>query len=122
MLKIKKEDMAEKNVNTAAESVQAGLLTLDNVSVKDAGRSLSSVYSRERRALIEPFAKMVRDDRLRASSSSASRLKGFMRDLRSDMGLDQLSETALTQLYNSFAASLKNALAVAKADKKYEDA
>ncbi|MDE5870659.1 MAG: hypothetical protein K2H22_01760, partial [Muribaculaceae bacterium] len=36
--------------------------------------------------------------------------------------LEQLSETALPPLYNSFAASLKNALAVAKADKKYEDA
>lgn len=118
MASTKKEDTAED----PAQSVQAGMLTLNNVSVKDAGRSLASVYSRERRGLIEPFAKMVRDDQLRATPLSASKLKGFMRDLRIEGGLDMLSESALTQLYNSFAASLKNPLAVAKADKRYEEA
>ncbi|MDE6561191.1 MAG: hypothetical protein K2K75_07415 [Muribaculaceae bacterium] len=104
-----------------ARKVQAGILTLHNVSVKDAGRSLSSVYHRERRGLIAPFAEMVRDDQLSASPLSAMKMKGILRDLRNG-GLDTLSEAALTQVYNSFGASLENVLAVAKADKRYEDA
>lgn len=113
--------MAEKKNNAEAD-VKAGILTLNNVSVKDAGRSLSSVYHRQRLGLIQPFARMVRDGQLNATPMSAMRLKGFMRDLRLDGGFDLLPEAAMTQLYNSFAASLVNVLAVAKADKRYEDA
>ena len=105
-----------------ARGVQAGMLTLHSVSVKEAGRSLSSVYSRERRGLIEPFAEMVRAGELMASPLSATKLKGFMRDLRMDGGIDMLTETAMTQLYNSFGWKLTNVLAVAKADRRYEEA
>lgn len=115
----KKTDISSEN---PGESVEAGVLTLANVTVKDAGRSLSSAYHRERRSLLEPFADMVREGLLRASSTSTSKMQGYMRDLTKPDGLDLISTTGELQLYNSFDGNLKNVLAVAKADKRYEDA
>lgn len=114
--------MAETNGNTEWESVKAGMLTLKNVSVKEAGRTLSSVYSRERNHLLEPFAEMVKEGQIRASDSSSVKLRSYMRDLWMDNGLDLIPDTGQTQLYNSFDATMTNVVAVAKADKRYEDA
>ena len=117
--------MAETKKKTAshpAGSVQAGMLSLYNITVKDSGRSLSSVYSRERRELLAPFAKMVREGIIMADPLSTMKMKGYMQDLKLKGGLDTLSDTALSQLYNSFEGTLSNVLAVAKADRRYEDA
>ncbi|MDE7349755.1 MAG: hypothetical protein K2N25_01705 [Muribaculaceae bacterium] len=103
-------------------NVLPGVLTLDNVSVKEAGRSLSSVYYDQRMRLIEPFARMVCDGLLNASPLSAMKMKGFLRDIRRDGSAANLSDAALTQIYNSFTASLENVLAVAKADIRYQEA
>lgn len=98
------------------------MLRLNNVSVKDAGRSISAVYTGERESLLDPFAQMVRDGLLRASDSSSTKLQGYMRDLRITDGLDMIPVTGQVQLYNSFDGDLRNVLAVAKADRRYEDA
>lgn len=111
-----------KNDNTIAERVQAGVLRLNNVSVKDAGRTISAVYNGERESLLDPFAAMVREGLLKASPTSSSKLQGYMRDLRMADGVDMIPLTGQVQLYNSFAGDLKNVLAVAKADKRYEEA
>lgn len=105
-----------------ASKVRPGVLTLMNVSVKEAGRSLSSLYSEKRRALLEPFAEMVREGQLSASPISSNKMKEFLRELRKTTGLDLISETGQTQLYNAFAGELTNVLAVARADKRYEEA
>ena len=117
--------MAETKKKTAsrpAEGVQAGMLSLYNITVQDSGRSLSSVYSRERRDLLVPFAKMVREGMIMAGPLSTMKMKGYMHDLQLKGGLDKLSDTALSQLYNSFQGTLSNVLAVAKADRRYEEA
>lgn len=116
--------MAETKKKTATrpgQSVHAGMLTLYNVTVKDSGRSLSSVYNRERRDLLAPFARMVREGIVMASPLSTVKMKGYMRDLQQPEGLDKMSDTALSQLYNSFEGTLTNVLAVSKADRRYED-
>ncbi len=99
--------------------VQAGELTLNTVSVKEAGRTLSSLYTDRRKNLMGPFASMVRDELLYNSPLSATKLKVALGDIRRGANL---SETLETQLYNSFGGDLRNALAVAKADKRYDDA
>ncbi len=105
-----------------AQDVQAGVLNLANITVKQAGRSLSSVYNRERLGLLKPFAEMVRDRQLRASDTSSTKMQGYMHTLMQPNGLDALSFEGQTQIYNSFAGDIKNVLAVAKADKRYEEA
>lgn len=112
----------ESEMNEGWDKVQPGVLNLQNVSVKDTGRSLSSLYNRQARKLLEPFAEMVREGQLIASPLSTMKMKGFLRDLRQPDGLDGLSETSLTQIYNAFCADLKNVVAVAKADRRYEGA
>ena len=117
--------MAETKKNTASrheEGAQAGMLTLYNITAKDSGRSLSSVYNRERRDLLAPFAKMVSEGIIMAGPLSTMKMKGYMHDLQLKGGLDTLSDTALSQLYNSFEGTLSNVLAVAKADRRYEEA
>lgn len=111
----------ENEINDPGEGIRAGVLNLQNVSVKDTGRSLSAVYHRRAIKLVEPFADMVKDDELNASPLSSMKMKGYLRDLRRD-GASGLSESAITQIYNSFGADLSNVLAVAKADRRYEDA
>lgn len=106
----------------AAETVQPGVINLMNVSVKDAGRSVSSVYNHERVQLFEPFAEMVREGLLRASESSSHKLQAYMLDLKKHGGVELIPITGQTQLYNSFDGDLRNAVAVAKADKRYEEA
>lgn len=116
--------MGREKINTgiSAQEVEAGVLTLHEVSVKMSGRSLASLSTQRRNQILEPFAKMVREGQLRASESSSASMKKIMTTLRMENGLDLLSETAETQIYNSFWGNLGNALAVAKADKRYEEA
>ena len=125
MIDTDKAMASKKNENKPtqqADGIQAGELTLRNVTVKDAGRSLTSVYARERKKLFEPFAVMVRDGLLRASKASSTKMQGYMSELQMTDGLDLIPDTGQTQLYNSFGADLRNVLAVAKADRRYDDA
>lgn len=112
---------AKKEISFAPE-VKAGVLTLRNVTVKDAGRSLSSMYSATRKRLFDPFVKMVRDGQLTASPVSTGKMLGYMRDLTAPQGFNMIPDTGQTQLYNAFCADLMNVVAVAKADKRYEEA
>lgn len=107
----------------AATGIEAGVLTLRDVSVKSAGRSLSSLYSNKRISLLAPFAGMVKDGLLRASDiTSSKKLKTALASLREKDALQKMPETIMTQLYNSFWGALNNVVAVAKADKRYEEA
>ncbi|MDE6512272.1 MAG: hypothetical protein K2L00_09325 [Muribaculaceae bacterium] len=106
----------------AAEKVQPGVLNLMNVSVKDSGRSVSSVYNHERLQLFEPFEQLVKEGLLRASASSVHKLQTYMNDLKKPGGVTMIPITGQTQLYNSFDGDLRNVVAVAKADKRYEKA
>ncbi len=99
--------------------IPAGELNLQNITVKESGRTLSSLYTDGRIGLIAPFAEMVKEQLLYASPLSAAKMKTTLREIRNGHGL---TETTATQLYNSYAADLQNVLAVAKADKRYEDA
>lgn len=99
--------------------VKAGVLILNNVSVKENGRRLSAVYGDKRISLIAPFAKLVKDELLSASPLSSMKMKAAMRDIRNGVAL---KESLLTQIYDSFGGDLRNILAVAKADKRYDEA
>lgn len=103
---------------SSQKEVKAGVLILNNVSVKESGRSLSALYGDKRISLVAPFAKLVREGLLSASTLSSMKLKAAMRDLKIGKSLD---ESLLDQIYNSFGGDLRNILAVAKADKRYDD-
>ncbi|MDE7346386.1 MAG: hypothetical protein K2N48_06570 [Muribaculaceae bacterium] len=114
----------EKELKSETDSnvVKAGMLTLGNVSVQETGRSLFSLYHDKRKRVIEPFADMVRQGLLKASSSSTAKMQSTVRELRQPNGAANLTEPLQTQLYNSFYGNLKNVLAVAKADRRYDKA
>lgn len=101
------------------KEVKAGVLILNNVSVKESGRNLSTLYGDKRINLVAPFAKLVREGLLSASTLSSMKMKAAMRDLKIGNNLD---ESLLNQIYNSFGGDLRNILALAKADKRYNDA
>lgn len=104
------------------DKVEPGALHLTNVSVKDSGRSLSTVYYQNRKTLLQPFASMVKKGYLHATSTSSPKMQGYMKELRASGSFDGISDTGQTQLYNSFDNDLRNVMAVAKADNRYGDA
>ena len=117
------KDMAkERNTGLNPDEVKAGMLTLGNVSFKETGKTLFALYRDKRLRIIEPFADMVREGLLKASASSTAKMQGAVRALRLPHGAYDMPETTMTQLYNSFCRDLRNVLAVAKADRRYEEA
>lgn len=116
--------MKKTNASSTGEGGRKpGELTLLNVYAKDRQTiNIAPFYLEKCRRLLAPLAEMIREGELTCSPSSAPPLRSGFQDMKQKSTFQRMKVYQLADMYDSFAATMDNIIAICRADRRYEEA